>query len=226
MAPSQQQQLALALPGFPGDMPNPFAAFADAQAGLQRGLQRALTGGAKRAPKRVHMCPAFASLSMPQLAFDIAAAAPAKAPAKGAPAKGAAAKGGAPAAKRTVAKKSLGEILEHAGKRALSGGIPGMAAMAVQVFALMWMRTTINYQYRYGTTMAQAFATLYKEAASRASTRAWSPRWSRARCPASATPPPTRARWRCWTPTTRRSTSRWASRRCSRRSPPAPSASA
>jgi hypothetical protein len=30
----------------------------------------------------------------------------------------------------------------------MGGGIPGMIAMAIQVFALMWMRTTINYQYR------------------------------------------------------------------------------
>jgi hypothetical protein len=27
----------------------------------------------------------------------------------------------------------------------------------------MWMRTTMNYQYRYGTTTRQALATLYKE---------------------------------------------------------------
>ena len=27
----------------------------------------------------------------------------------------------------------------------------------------MWLRTTINYQYRYGTTTGQALRTLYKE---------------------------------------------------------------
>jgi hypothetical protein len=42
----------------------------------------------------------------------------------------------------------LGEVLNKAAKRAMGGGIPGMIAMAIQVFALMWMRTTINYQYR------------------------------------------------------------------------------
>lgn len=46
-----------------------------------------------------------------------------------------------PAAAATTAptkkKKSLGEILEYAGKRALSGGIPGMVAMGLQVLTLM-----------------------------------------------------------------------------------------
>lgn len=60
-------------------------------------------------------------------------------------------------------KKSIGEILDTAAQKALRGGLPGMAAMAIQVFALMWLRTTINYQYRYGTSTMQALRTLYKE---------------------------------------------------------------
>ena len=35
--------------------------------------------------------------------------------------------------------------------------------MASQVLALMWMRTTINYQYRYGTSTMDAFRALYKD---------------------------------------------------------------
>ncbi|KXZ52515.1 hypothetical protein GPECTOR_9g559 [Gonium pectorale] len=35
--------------------------------------------------------------------------------------------------------------------------------MATQVLALMWMRTTINYQYRYGTDTTTALKTLYRE---------------------------------------------------------------
>jgi len=35
--------------------------------------------------------------------------------------------------------------------------------MAIQVCTLMWLRTTMNYQYRYGTTTTQALKTLYKE---------------------------------------------------------------
>jgi hypothetical protein len=46
---------------------------------------------------------------------------------------------------------------------ALGGGIPGMAAMSVQVTTLMWLRTTVNYQYRYGTNTTTAFKTLYAQ---------------------------------------------------------------
>ncbi|KXZ41947.1 hypothetical protein GPECTOR_237g559 [Gonium pectorale] len=60
-------------------------------------------------------------------------------------------------------KKSLGEIVSVAGKKALSGGVPGMIAMALQVLSLMWLRTTINYQYRYGTTTLVALKTLYAQ---------------------------------------------------------------
>ena len=50
----------------------------------------------------------------------------------------------------------LGEIMRKAGKRALGGGIPGAAAMGIQVLSLMWLRTTVNYQYRYGMSTTQA----------------------------------------------------------------------
>lgn len=43
------------------------------------------------------------------------------------------------------------------------GGVSGATSMVVSVFALMWMRTTINYQYRHGTSMMTAFKTLYAE---------------------------------------------------------------
>jgi len=65
--------------------------------------------------------------------------------------------------KKPAETKSLKEIMEQAGARALRGGIPGAAAMAIQVLALMWLRTTMNYQYRHGTTTIQAIKTLYKE---------------------------------------------------------------
>lgn len=44
-----------------------------------------------------------------------------------------------------------------------AGGIPGAAAMAIQVVTLMWLRTTVNWQYRNGKTMREAFRTLYAE---------------------------------------------------------------
>lgn len=40
--------------------------------------------------------------------------------------------------------------------KALQGGISGASAMGIQVTTLMWMRTTMNYQYRYGTSTTQA----------------------------------------------------------------------
>lgn len=57
----------------------------------------------------------------------------------------------------------MSDALKKAGKDALGGGIPGAAAMAVQVSTLMWMRTLINYQYRYGTPLTLAFQTLYRD---------------------------------------------------------------
>jgi hypothetical protein len=38
------------------------------------------------------------------------------------------------------------QTLKKAGKRALGGGLPGAAAMGIQVLSLMWLRTTVNYQ--------------------------------------------------------------------------------
>merc|ERR1719182_1307924 len=60
-------------------------------------------------------------------------------------------------------KQSFGETMKKAGYRALGGGVSGAAAMVIQVGSLMWMRTTMNYQYRYGTTTTEALKTLYKE---------------------------------------------------------------
>jgi len=48
-------------------------------------------------------------------------------------------------------------------KSALGGGLSGAAAMILQVFTLMPIRTVMNYQYRYGTTMTQATQTLYQD---------------------------------------------------------------
>jgi len=67
----------------------------------------------------------------------------------------------APAAPRKV--KSLGEILSNSAAAAARGGTAGAIAMASQVLGLMWMRTTINYQYRYGTGTMDAFRALYKD---------------------------------------------------------------
>jgi hypothetical protein len=57
-------------------------------------------------------------------------------------------------------RPTMNQILIRAGKRGLGGGIPGALAGMVQVITLMWLRTIINYQCRYGTTFTQAFVTL------------------------------------------------------------------
>lgn len=56
-----------------------------------------------------------------------------------------------------------GEILDKAKNRALGSGGAGATAMVIQVCSLMWMRTIMNYQYRYGTTTRQAAQALYKQ---------------------------------------------------------------
>jgi len=58
---------------------------------------------------------------------------------------------------------SISGILKNSALRAFDGGIAGAMAMGIQVTTLMWLRTTMNYQYRYGTTTSVALRTLYKE---------------------------------------------------------------
>ena len=77
-----------------------------------------------RAKRRSARPGPFASISM---SLPFAAATVSKAPAKVAPKK----------------KKSLAEIFDYASKKALSGGLPGMVAMGLQVLSLMWLRWVV-----------------------------------------------------------------------------------
>merc|ERR1719499_2612861 len=61
------------------------------------------------------------------------------------------------------AAPSLTTILDKASKKALSGGIAGMGAQAINVLTLMWMRTIMNYQYRYGGGLKETVTKLYAE---------------------------------------------------------------
>lgn len=54
-------------------------------------------------------------------------------------------------------------VIRRAMERALQSGIAGAGAMTVDVFLLMWLRTTMNYQYRHGTTMKETFAELWRQ---------------------------------------------------------------
>jgi len=56
------------------------------------------------------------------------------------------------------------EILSAAGRRALGGGASGAAAGVVQVLSLMWLRTAMNYEYRFGGEgMTSTVKKLYDE---------------------------------------------------------------
>jgi hypothetical protein len=45
----------------------------------------------------------------------------------------------------------------------LGGGLSGAAAMVLQVLLLMPFRTTINYQYRHGSSLTAATRALYQD---------------------------------------------------------------
>jgi len=60
-------------------------------------------------------------------------------------------------------KPSLNEILRNAGSKALGGGLSGAVATTIQVTSLMWLRTTMNYQYRNGTSLRVSLKTLYND---------------------------------------------------------------
>mmetsp|Transcript_33608 Transcript_33608/g.49390 ORF Transcript_33608/g.49390 Transcript_33608/m.49390 type:complete len:295 (-) Transcript_33608:206-1090(-) len=60
-------------------------------------------------------------------------------------------------------KPTFGEILNNAAASAFKGGVAGGVAMGVNVAALMWMRTTLNYQYRTGVSFPVALRTLYAD---------------------------------------------------------------
>ena len=48
-------------------------------------------------------------------------------------------------------------------KKAAGGGVAGAAAMVIQVLALMPLRTTMNFQYRYGGTTVQSIKKLWQD---------------------------------------------------------------
>ena len=48
------------------------------------------------------------------------------------------------------------QAIKHALEKGWHGGKSGAMAMGINVCTLMWIRTIMNYQYRYGTTTTQA----------------------------------------------------------------------
>ena len=65
----------------------------------------------------------------------------------------------------SAAKEPLqwNEVLNKAAASAMRGGTAGACAMGANVACLMWMRTTVNYQYRNGTSFPVALRTLYAD---------------------------------------------------------------
>ena len=54
---------------------------------------------------------------------------------------------------------NVNDILE----KSVKSGLSGAGAMTIQVSSLMWLRTTMNYQYKFGGKMLPTIQHLYKE---------------------------------------------------------------
>ena len=54
-------------------------------------------------------------------------------------------------------------VFQKASKKALGGGKAGASAAVVQVCSLMWLRTSMNYQYRYGGNLQSSLKKLWDE---------------------------------------------------------------
>ena len=66
-------------------------------------------------------------------------------------------------------------ILQTSLDKAMKGGIAGSSAMVLQVCSLMWLRTTMNYQYRHGTSFFETLRILHNEGGIRRFYRGMSP---------------------------------------------------
>jgi len=60
-------------------------------------------------------------------------------------------------------EKKTETTTNHIIERSIQSGLSGAAAMGINVATLMWMRTTINYQYVHGTGTIQTIKTLYNQ---------------------------------------------------------------
>lgn len=60
-------------------------------------------------------------------------------------------------------EETMKNTFQRVYEKSLHGGITGAGAMSINVLSLMWMRTTINYQYRHGTGTIHSLKTLYND---------------------------------------------------------------
>ena len=63
----------------------------------------------------------------------------------------------------TDSSSSGASLLSKSLTAALDGGLPGALAGLLQVVTLMWVRTVLNYQYRYGGGLFETMRKLYAE---------------------------------------------------------------
>ncbi|CAJ1406921.1 unnamed protein product [Effrenium voratum] len=63
----------------------------------------------------------------------------------------------------SVEKPSLGAVLALALQKAWRSGSAGFLAGTLQVLAFMWLRTAMNYQYKFGGTLREVLRKLYAE---------------------------------------------------------------
>ena len=54
-------------------------------------------------------------------------------------------------------------IIDRSFKKAIGGGLSGSMAMFFQISTLMWLRTIMNYQYRYGYNFKTSISNLYND---------------------------------------------------------------
>ncbi len=59
--------------------------------------------------------------------------------------------------------RSRAASVSEALNKAVAGGVSGGAAQGINVLALMWLRTTMNVQMVNGSSMRDAFKTLYAQ---------------------------------------------------------------
>lgn len=53
----------------------------------------------------------------------------------------------------------ISDLVKNSARSGISGALAGM----VQVITLMWLRTAVNYQYRYGVTISQSIRDLHAQ---------------------------------------------------------------
>jgi hypothetical protein len=70
---------------------------------------------------------------------------------------------GQTAPRRSSKELTPQQVMQKATGAAFRGGIAGASAQAINVMTLMWMRTVMNYQYRYSGGFFEVLGKLYKD---------------------------------------------------------------